>query len=346
MRKCLVSLMLALGLLTTVSAPAVAAERPKLVVMCFGGAYQNFFETELIPEFSKANDVDIVLAIGLAKDWMAEMRASGKDKAPYDVLMFNEIWSAQMRREGYMLPLTPAMIPNLDNAMMQVKDPTNGDVLGVIGVIQPAGLGYRTDLLPNPPKSWKDLWNPEYKGQVGLYTLTNSLGAMTVLSVGKVWFGDEHKYDEAIDKIAELKPFKQTDFSGDMEKLLSLGEISVGVIDMPAVARLRQQGLPLGWVEPEEHMVMFEQVFSIHKASKYPDLAAKWIDYILTPEVQEKFTKRFVTTPAIKGGTVPDELKTEVLGPEAVSRIASWDWNAFNDAKARLIRVWNQKINR
>ena len=98
MRKCLVSLMLALGLLTTVSAPAVAAERPKLVVMCFGGAYQNFFETELIPEFSKANDVDIVLAIGLAKDWMAEMRASGKDKAPYDVLMFNEIWSAQMRR--------------------------------------------------------------------------------------------------------------------------------------------------------------------------------------------------------------------------------------------------------
>src|SRR5699024_2854144 len=144
----------------------------------------------------------------------------------------------QMRRKGYMLPLTPAMIPNLDNAMMQVKDPTNGDVLGVIGVIQPAGLGYRTDLLPNPPKSWKDLWNPEYKGQVGLYTLTNSLGAMTVLSVGKVWFGDEHKYDEAIDKIAELKPFKQTDFSGDMEKLLSLGEISVGVIDMPAVARL------------------------------------------------------------------------------------------------------------
>lgn len=131
------------------------------------------------------------------------------------------------------------------------------------------------------------MWNPEYKGQVGLYTLTNSLGAMTVLSVGKVWFGDEHKYDEAIDKIAELKPFKQTDFSGDMEKLLSLGEISVGVIDMPAVARLRQQGLPLGWVEPEEHMVMFEQVFSIHKASKYPDLAAKWIDYILTPEVRK-----------------------------------------------------------
>ena len=43
---------------------------------------------------------------------------------------------------------------------------------------------------------------------------------------------------------------------------------------------------------------------------------------------------------------MPDELKTEVLGPEAVSRIASWDWNAFNDAKARLIRVWNQKINR
>ena len=44
MRKCLVSLMLALGLLTTVSAPAVAAERPKLVVMCFGEPIRTFLK--------------------------------------------------------------------------------------------------------------------------------------------------------------------------------------------------------------------------------------------------------------------------------------------------------------
>lgn len=86
---------------------------------------------------------------------MAEMRASGKDKAPYDVLMFNEIWSAQMRREGYMLPLTPAMIPNLDNAMMQVKDPTTATFWALSASSSPPGWGTAPifcPILQNPGK--------------------------------------------------------------------------------------------------------------------------------------------------------------------------------------------------
>ena len=51
-----------------------------------------------------------------------------------------------------------------------------------IATVLPIGIGYRTDLVKTPPKSWHDLWdNPEFKGKIGLYTFANSAGKMELL---------------------------------------------------------------------------------------------------------------------------------------------------------------------
>ena len=342
MKAKLASLLLAATLLV----PSLAQARETLVMTCYGGAYQSFFESEIIPEFSKKYDCDIKLAIGLAKDWLAEMRASGKDKAPYDVVMMNEIWANQMRLEGYFAPLDESKIPHMKDAFVVFKD-KKGANSGIIGVIQPAGIAYLTDKVSNPPKSWKDLWKPEYKNKLGLYTATNSMGGEFLLTVGDVWFGDQKQTSKAIDKIKELKPFKLSEFSGDMEKQLTLGEVEIGVLDTPAIARLKKAGVKIGWSEPAEHMIMFEQVFSVHTGSKHKELAHAWINYLLSPEIQTKFVRRFYTTPCTKGVEVPEDLKEYIpVGPDGVSRIKVFDWEYFNANKSRIIREWNQKIAR
>lgn len=342
MKAKLASLLLA----ATLVVPSLAQARETLIMTCYGGAYQSFFESEIIPEFSKKYDCDIKLAIGLAKDWLAEMRASGKDNAPYDVVMMNEIWANQMRLEGYFAPLDEGKIPYMKDAFVVFKD-KSGANSGIIGVIQPAGIAYLTDKVSNPPKSWKDLWKPEYKNKLGLYTVTNSMGGEFLLTVGDVWFGDQKQTSKSIDKIRELKPFKLSEFSGDMEKQLTLGEVEIGVLDTPAIARLKKAGVNIGWSEPAEHMIMFEQVFSVHTGSKHKDLAQAWINYLLSPEIQTKFVRRFYTTPCTQGVEVPDDLKEYIpVGPDGVSRIKVFDWEFFNANKSRIIREWNQKIAR
>ena len=324
-----------------ISSPAIA-DPTELIVTSYGGAYQEFFETQIIPEFNKRHNAKITLAIGLARDWLAEMRAGGVDNPPYDCVMSNEIWASQLRREGFFMNLSADKIPNLKNALFRNKDDN-----GVIGVIQPIGIAYRSDKVKNPPQAWADYWKDEYKSQMGIYTITISPGVMFVLLTSKIFTGDEHNYMDAIDKIAELKPFKQSDFSGDMEKLLALGEVTIGMLDSPAVARLRKQGVPVKWIAPKEGMVMFEQVFSVPKGSKKKDLAFKWVNYILSEEVQDKFVKRFYVTPATKGAKIPDDLKDYIpIPPERVNEILTWDWDSVNDAKKQLIRAWNRKISR
>jgi len=170
---------------------------------------------------------------------------------------------------------------------------------------------------------------------------------MFVLLVAQVFTGDQHNIDAALEEIKKLKPFKQTDFSGDMEKLLSQGEVDVGILDSAAVARLRRQGLPVAWVAPSEGVFMFEQDFNVTKGSKVKDLAYAWIDYNLRPEVQEKWMRKFYVTPANTKVKVPPELEADIpIHGDRISTILTWDWEWVNREKQSLTEKWNKEFTR
>ena len=48
-----------------------------LVVTSYGGTWQQFMESDHIPDFEDKTGAKVELAIGLAKDWFAKMRAAG-----------------------------------------------------------------------------------------------------------------------------------------------------------------------------------------------------------------------------------------------------------------------------
>ena len=49
---------------------------------------------EIVPAFEKEHPkINVRLDVGLAKTWLANLRASGVDNPPYDVMMTNEIWA-------------------------------------------------------------------------------------------------------------------------------------------------------------------------------------------------------------------------------------------------------------
>ena len=71
-------------------------------------------------------------------------------------------FTAQMVDQGYAetyKPTTWSQIP--DN----LKDPNGNWVAAYYGVMS---IASNTTLVKNPPKTWADLKNPEYKGQVAL----------------------------------------------------------------------------------------------------------------------------------------------------------------------------------
>jgi len=322
--------------------PHVARAAEPLVINSYGGPFEKFMRDEIIPVFEKETGIKTTLDIGLAKDWLATLRASGPENPPYDVLMVNAIWAALMRTEGFFEPLPIAEIPNMKDLYPVARQPDDN---GVIAWMQPIGVAYRTDLVKAAPSSWKDLWNPEFKNQIGLYTITNTAGMMFLLMIAKIYGGSEYKTDVAFDEIVKLKPFNQVDFSGTMETLLTRGEVMVGPLDFPAVARLKLKGADLAMNLPPEGSFMFDQMFNMLKGSKKKAQGYQWINFMLRPDNQLKWVKDFYVTPCSQAVTIPDDLKPLIpLSGDRMKDIVIFDWDTANKNRDKIIDRWNKEM--
>jgi len=316
-----------------------------ITITSYGGPWEEFMRSAVVPAFEKEHPgTKVELAIGLSKDWVAKLKAAGKDNPPYDIVITNEVWAAPLRAEGRYTKLPAELVPNLKSVApnLRIKDD-----MGVLALAGPIGLAYRIDKIKTVPKAWKDLWTvPEYKGKIGIYNIVNSAGQMTICLTSKIWTGGDKDIDTAYKKIAELKPFKQTDFSGDMEKLLVQGEVLIGILDMPAAVRLQKSGAPIGWVAPAEGMIMFEQDVSVTGGSKNKPAAFTYVNWMLKRETQEMWLRQFYWLPANTQVKMPDELKPIMPVTQAdIPKILQWDWLWINDQKPKLIDRWNREMS-
>ena len=218
-----------------------------LVVTSYGGTWQQFMESDHIPDFEDRTGAKVELAVGLAKDWFAKMRAAGPDNPPYDVFVTNETYIAQLRQEGFFIPLPKDKIPNLANVVPALRMPNDNGVLGLVG---PFGIGYRTDKITEKPSSFLDL--AKYGSKSAIYTIGNSGEPQHVMLMAKIQTGDPKNWQAGMDWIAKnLCSAKQDDFSGTMQTQLEQGEVWAGFIDAPDWALLKNKGLPVGFVKPK-----------------------------------------------------------------------------------------------
>src|SRR3989442_3246831 len=167
-----------------------------ITITSYGGPWEEFMRSAVVPAFEQEHPgVKVELAIGLSKDWVAKLKAADKDNPHYDIVITNEVWAAPLRAEGRYTKLPPELVPNLKSVAtnLRIKDDT-----GVLALVGPIGLAYRTDKIKTVPKAWKDLWTvPEYKGKIGIYNIVNSAGEMTIRLASKIWPGANKKTEAA-----------------------------------------------------------------------------------------------------------------------------------------------------
>jgi putative spermidine/putrescine transport system substrate-binding protein len=318
--------------------PTIAHAAEELVVTTYGGSWEQFWRAALLPAFTKKTGVAPKLDIALGRIITTNMRAAGVGHSPYGVVMTNEIYATVLRSEGQFEKLKLDKIPNYAD-LYSVATATDG--WAAVGLISPIGIGYRTDMVSTPPKSWKDLWdNPEFKGRTGLYSIQNSAGKMMLMLASLIYGGDIHNIDVGFKKLAELGKVMQTDFN--MSTMMSTGEIAVSPFDFGEIARLRNQGLPVDCVIPEEGLLMWDQTFNIAKDAPASDLANAYIDFVLSPEGQDLLMRTFFVSPVNRKVAVPADLKRDVpVSGADMDRFIKWDWDFVNKDAEPIARRWN-----
>lgn len=339
-RRRVLQALVALGGASALNIPAVHAQAEKLVVTTYGGSWEKFWRDILLPAFTEKTGVDPQLDIGLGRTYTTNIRAAGPENPPYGCLMTNEIYSTVLREEGYFEKLDLDLLPNYADLYPIATKASEG--YAAVGLISPIGIGYRTDMVSEPPKSWKDLWdNPELQGRLGLYNIKNSAGKMFLMLTSKLYGSGIDDLETGFAKLAELGPVYQTDFN--MSTGLASGEIAVAPFDFGEIARLRNQGLPVDCIIPEEGLMMWDQTFNICANTGARAEAYEYLDFVLSPEGQNLLMREFFVSPVNKKVEVPAELAKDVpVYGEAMEQFIDWDWDLMNNNAEEVSRRWNE----
>lgn len=327
-------------------------EGQTLVVTSYGGTWEEFMRSEILPPFEEVTGAEIELAVGLSTDWMTKLRAAGADDPPYDVVIANETYISTGRLGGFFDSLPADRIPNLENVHESLRLP---DDIGVFALVAPIGLGYMTEEVTiDEAPSWlgltrfleEELRSGDNPG-LGIYNIKNSAAAQHIMMTAEVLTGDYMDWEPGFEWIRDnLQGAKQSDFSGDMETLLTAGEIQVGLLDSPAVARLKGQGIAIEWSGPEEGLLMFEQNTNITTGSQSKDLAYSFVNYWLGETVQTKFAEEYFWTPANVNVDIPADLAESIPVTRAnLDRMRHWDYEWLNSGpREEMIQRWNREM--
>lgn len=317
------------------------AQSKTLVVPTLGGVWEQYWRTAIGPAFTKESGAAVTFDVGNGRVWSANLRAAGAAKPPYSIVMTNEVFASGLRKEGFFEKLDLSKLPNY-NDLYPLATKTDG--YGAIAAVSPIGIGYRTDLVKTPPKSWKDLWdNPEFKGKIGLYNFANSAGKMELLLFSKIFGKDQYDVDAGFAALEKLGKVIQVDFN--LSTGLAAGEFIVAPFDFGEIARLKKQGLPVDCVIPEEGMIMFDQTINILANAPEKDLAYQYANFLLSPEVQAMMMQQFFISPTNAKVVVPDALKADVpISGPAMDKILTWDWGFVNEKQGELSERWAKTL--
>jgi spermidine/putrescine transport system substrate-binding protein len=228
----------------------------------------------------------------------------------YDiVVMTNGVQLQHMLQLGYAVPLDHTRLPNFQaNAGQKFKersyDPGNKYTIPYASGV--TGIAYNTDHVEEEITSIEALFDPRYKGRVGMMNDAQEIGNFGMFAVGV----DPEKSTEADWKKAGEKLKAQRD-AGLVRKYydqgyidaVAKGDVWVTMAWSGDVFQRQLAGEPVAFVVPEEGGTIWTDNMLIPKGAANPLDALMLMDYLYQPAVAAELDEfiQFVTpVPAVQ----------------------------------------------
>jgi putative spermidine/putrescine transport system substrate-binding protein len=339
-RRTFGKLVLAAGALAPYGFARTALAQPKpgdeLVVGVWGGAQERlvkeFCEKPLVEKYG----CKVSYVLGGTVERRARAYAE-RGRPSFDIVYLNIFESRQAVKDGVTQAPTDA-VPQFAKLYDIAK-------LGGYGVaFNPVTIIYDKRKSAKPVTSWKDIWNPEWKGRIAWPSYPGAQGTAGLLMSAKVWGGDEKSIDVGFAKIKELKPFAAIQSSQDQVFQM----FDQGVCDLSIefgsfsrkYAETRNPNLEIA--NPIEGQAVSMNVACITVGTKNQELAEEWVNLHLSEPCMLAYAQEIYYSPTVKALNVPAELKAKLVTDQDVAKLVDFDW----DQVIKMQSAWTSRFNR
>jgi len=314
----------------------------KVIVGTFGGDTVKVLGDTVDPVLAKAApNVKIVYAVGMNTERMTKMRVEKDGASSFDVIHVNDRDMQILINEGLLLKLDEAKIPNAKKLFPSFRNdyyiPYNFSANVIL---------YNKDKVSPVPTSWEVLWDPKYKGKIGIQTnLWTDHMYIVALLEGTAY---QNNWDAGWNRMLKLTEQEPKPFSS-METLgiaLQTGEVWLTVTRRArAVQWAAEGGAPLGNVLPKEGVYPVTFCAAIPKNAKNVDGAYAYLNALLDQKPQIGFAEVMGYTPTVSGIPLSEKVQSSIgFSDEEMKRIKPIDLIYVGKNDPRWKEQWDKKI--
>lgn len=296
-----------------------AAQPSELSVLIF----PNYLDDKSIKDFETQNNARLRLTIYDSTEEMESKLAYAGADAQYDVVVMAAHASGRLARRGLIRPLDHALLPNLKNLESRFSGP-NFDESNKYSIPYQWGtvaIIYNKKKIPNMDPTWGVLFDAQKTP--GTFVLIDEMRDMVGAALKYKGFSSNTSKPEEIREAGRiLKEAKSNPkclgFKGGIG---ATQDVKGGSVDMAVVWNGDAQKVVwedkdrLALVIPKEGSVIWVDVMTVPTKSPHPELAHKFINYMLTPEggAQLSMMTKYATPNSAAQAQLPVEDRTNQL---------------------------------
>jgi putative spermidine/putrescine transport system substrate-binding protein len=224
---------------------------------------------------------------------------------PFDVLAANTAEIQRYTHENLLAPLDVAALPNRQRQLPRFRAldsigglVTDGKVYGIPFTYSSMGLIYDRKQISVAPRSMNELWDPRYRGKVLTFDSAQHNYSFTALALGyrDPFDLNASQMREVTHRLIELRRNLLTYYNvpEDAAALFVQHKVALmfGNYGNQQVELLRRAGADVGYVIPDEGALAWLDCWAMTRASPHRALALAWINYMIDPDVAQRFTAR------------------------------------------------------
>jgi spermidine/putrescine-binding protein len=206
------------------------------------------------------------------------------------------------------------------------------------------GLVYNTKHVKRP-ESFKDLWDPKYKGRVGLPQY-GWMGNYFLHGINKLFGGNEDDVMPGIDALADLmkkqNPIMVQNTDHAM-KLFTAEEIVIMSFWDGRTRMLQARGVPVDFVWAKNFIAFFNGMW-VMRNNKIPRICMEFVNASLDPDAQVEFMKIFKYSPTNRKCKFPPGYENARVTEKELDNAAELDWVKVVGNLEKNMELWNKKV--
>ncbi|KMZ39657.1 MULTISPECIES: spermidine/putrescine ABC transporter substrate-binding protein [Bacillales] len=247
------------------------------------------FDPDVIKGFEQKFNVKVNYDVyGSNEEMLAKIQAGASG---YDLIQPSDYMVGTMIQLGLLEELNKANIPNMGNIVSTFKTPPfdKENKYSLVYTWGITGIAYNKKYVKEAPTSWNDLWNEAYKGRVIMLNDPREVMGMALIKNG---FSNSTTNKEELEKsFADLKKVVPNVVAFDTDNIkqkMIAEEAWIGMVWSGDAAFIHAQNPDVDYVIPKEGATIWADTMAIPKGAKNKEMAEKFINYLMDPEVSVK----------------------------------------------------------